>query len=114
VFVELLLYIEHAPIIDMHSHAYKVADFGVGLGPSPSSCSTLGKLGSCAPGHDSHGDFIYRPIAELRAPLARGNIAVFAEIAPILGRRGQRRIFGYAEVLICDTAADPTEHVWTV
>jgi uncharacterized protein len=48
----------------MHLHAYKVADFGVGLGATPSSCSTnedkvwngwdtrtplsLGKLGSCA------------------------------------------------------------------
>jgi predicted TIM-barrel fold metal-dependent hydrolase len=31
---------EHAPIIDMHLHAYKVADFGVGLGATPSSCST--------------------------------------------------------------------------
>jgi predicted TIM-barrel fold metal-dependent hydrolase len=148
---------EHAPIIDMHLHAYKVADFGVGLGPSPASCPTnedkvwygwdprtplkLGKLGSCAttklpapntddelmrqtlamleryniqavtsgdsgamdllnkwhaaapgrvipaieflqPGHDSQGNSIYRPIAELRELVAKENIAVFAEIAP--------------------------------
>jgi uncharacterized protein len=31
---------EHPPIIDMHLHAYKVADFGVGLGPTPSVCSS--------------------------------------------------------------------------
>jgi len=30
----------HPPIIDMHLHAYKVADFGVGLGPTPSVCSS--------------------------------------------------------------------------
>src|SRR4051812_14005528 len=30
----------HPPIIDMHLHAYKVADFGVGLGASPAVCST--------------------------------------------------------------------------
>jgi predicted TIM-barrel fold metal-dependent hydrolase len=55
---------EHPPIIDMHLHAYKVADFGVGVGPTPSSCSTnvdkvwagwdprtplkIAELGSCA------------------------------------------------------------------
>jgi hypothetical protein len=31
--------ITHPPIIDMHLHAYKVADFGVGLGATPSICS---------------------------------------------------------------------------
>lgn len=30
---------QHAPIIDMHLHALKVADFGVGLGATPSICS---------------------------------------------------------------------------
>lgn len=31
---------QHRSIIDMHLHAYKVADFGVGLGPTPSICSS--------------------------------------------------------------------------
>ena len=31
---------QHLPIIDMHLHAYKVADFGVGLGPAPAFCSS--------------------------------------------------------------------------
>jgi uncharacterized protein len=55
---------QHLPIIDMHLHAYRVEDFGVGLGASPSTCSTnedkvwngwdtrsplkMGELGSCA------------------------------------------------------------------
>jgi predicted TIM-barrel fold metal-dependent hydrolase len=55
---------QHLPIIDMHLHAYKVADFGVGLGATPSACLDnsdrvwngwdprtplkIGELGSCA------------------------------------------------------------------
>jgi len=31
---------QRTPLIDMHLHAYKVADFGVGLGVTPSICST--------------------------------------------------------------------------
>src|SRR4051812_48631230 len=31
---------KHMPIIDMHLHAYKVADFGVGLGATPAVCSS--------------------------------------------------------------------------
>src|SRR5262245_12815755 len=31
---------ERPPIIDMHLHAAKVADLGVGLGPVPSMCSS--------------------------------------------------------------------------
>ena len=31
---------QHRPIIDMHLHAFKVAEFGVGLGTTPSICST--------------------------------------------------------------------------
>lgn len=31
---------QHPPIIDMHLHALKVADFGVGLGGSPSFCAS--------------------------------------------------------------------------
>lgn len=55
---------QHPPIIDMHLHALKVADFGVGLGPTPAVCSSnegkvfygwdpqkplkVGNQGSCA------------------------------------------------------------------
>ena len=31
---------KHQPIIDMHLHALKVAEFGVGLGPTPAVCSS--------------------------------------------------------------------------
>ena len=31
---------EHQPIIDMHLHAPRVSDFGVGSGPTPSICAT--------------------------------------------------------------------------
>jgi uncharacterized protein len=55
---------QHLPIIDMHLHAFKVADFGVGLGAAPATCLTtnekfwngwdtqkplkIGELGFCA------------------------------------------------------------------
>src|SRR4051794_29466142 len=63
----------HLPIIDMHLHAYDLADFGVGLGATPATCSTnndnvwngwdtrtplkIGTLGSCA------GTKIHAPIS---------------------------------------------------
>ncbi len=34
---------KHRTIIDMHLHAYKVADFGVGLGRTPAVCSSNGR-----------------------------------------------------------------------
>ncbi len=76
----------HPPIIDMHLHAYKVADFGVGLGPTPSVCSSnqdkvwygwdpqkpfAGYHGSCtgtrmpAPGTDK--DLMVQTLASLRS-----------------------------------------------
>jgi hypothetical protein len=55
---------QRLPIIDMHLHAYEVAEFGVGLGAAPATCSTnedkvwngwdtrsplrIGALGACA------------------------------------------------------------------
>src|SRR5690242_9776694 len=55
---------QHLPIIDMHLHAFKVADFGVGLGAAPATCLStkekfwngwdpqkplkIGELGFCA------------------------------------------------------------------
>ncbi len=31
---------EHPPIIDMHLHALRVAELGVGVGPTPTVCSS--------------------------------------------------------------------------
>ena len=36
---------KHQPIIDMHVHAYRVADFGVGVGRTPAVCSSNEETG---------------------------------------------------------------------